>query len=89
MIGQVYARQNDHRAAVRSFYRIIRGSEADQYPSSQPWKPAATYQAGRSFESLHNIDQAKRLYREVVEKYPHSESAAAAKERIAVLDRYK
>ncbi len=86
MIGRLNADQNNHREAVRSFYKVIHGFGDAKEPSpSQTWKVLATYEAARSFEALQNIEQAKRLYQELIQRYPQSDKVPAAKERLKAL----
>jgi cellulose synthase operon protein C len=88
MVGQLQAENGDHREAVRAFYKVIHGFGDPKSPSPQQnWKSLAIYEAGRSFEALQNQDQARRLYRELIERYPASDKKAAAKERLAELER--
>jgi len=45
------------------------------------------YAAGQSLEALKNPGQALKQYRELVEKFPQSDKAAAARERIKTLEK--
>ncbi|MEX0677780.1 MAG: tetratricopeptide repeat protein, partial [Pirellulales bacterium] len=59
------------------------------YPESpetvRVWQANASYEAGRCFEVLKMIDQAKKSYQEVVERYPTSDKATLAKNRLEAL----
>jgi|GEM_PF-1559183 len=54
---------------------------ATHYPTSAS-APSALLQAGELQKSLKNDDAAKRLFKEVVDKYPASREAAAAKKHL-------
>ncbi len=49
------------------------------------WQADATYEAGRCFEVLNKKEQAIKQYRELIEKFPASDKAAIAKERIKAM----
>jgi TolA-binding protein len=80
MIGQIQVDQRKHAEAVKSFYKVAYGY------SSAKWQSEAMYAAGQALETLKNVPQAVKQYRELVEKFPKSEKAAAARQRIAHLD---
>jgi TolA-binding protein len=79
MIGEIYFEKKDHNEAVRNFFKVAYGYS---YPV---WQAAAQYESGRCFEVLGKLDQAKKSYLEVVEKYPNDEKAALAKQRLEQL----
>jgi TolA-binding protein len=79
MIGQIQVEEGRHAEAVKSFYQVAYGY------SYARWQAEAMYAAGQSLEAVKNVPQAIKQYRELVEKYPQSEKAPAARQRIASL----
>jgi len=43
------------------------------------------FEAAVCFEKMKNLDKAKKSYQELLEKYPKSDRAAEAKQRMAAL----
>ncbi|HBO42562.1 MAG TPA: hypothetical protein DD670_01230 [Planctomycetaceae bacterium] len=82
LLGQLLARQEKHNEAIRTFYQVI--YDEQELPQ---WQADATYEAARSFEALKNTDQAKKLYRELVTKYPESDKQPSAQKRLDALER--
>lgn len=88
MIGRVQADAGNHRDAVRAFYKVIHGFGDAKAPTQQTdFKAIAIYEAARSFDALQNYEQAQRLYSAFVERYPNSENATAARQRLEALKR--
>ena len=79
MIGEIQFQQKNHKEAVASFFKVSYGYA---YPQ---WQADATYEAGRCFEVLNKKEQAIKQYRELIEKFPASDKAAIAKERIKAM----
>jgi len=86
MIGEILFEQQQYKEAVRHYFKVAYGYG---YPESsdaiRTWQANAAFEAGRSFEMLRAIDQAKKSYREVVDKYPHSDKSTQAKARLQAL----
>lgn len=76
MIGQIQVQQQKHAEAIKSFYTVTYGY------SFPKWQAEAMYAAGQSLEALKNVPQAVKQYRELVAKFPQSDKAPAASERI-------
>jgi TolA-binding protein len=76
MTGEIHFQRKEHAEAVRHFFTV-----AYAYPYPQ-WQAAAHYEAGRCFEVLEKLDQARKSYREIIDKYPNSEKAKPAQERL-------
>jgi TolA-binding protein len=81
MIGRVQVEEGKQAEAVKSFYKVAYGY------SFARWQAAAMYAAGQSLEALKNVPQAVKQYRELVDKFPQSEEAAAARQRIKSLEK--
>ncbi len=86
MIGEVLFEQGNHKDAVRSFFKVAYGfGDANTPDSIKVWQANATYESARCFEVLKNVEQAKKLYAELIEKYPSSDKSELAKQRLAAL----
>jgi TolA-binding protein len=79
MIGEIYFNRKNHAEAVRHF---IRAALVYAYPE---WQARSHFEAGRCFEVLGKLDQARQSYQEVVSKYGKYEEAELAKKRLAEL----
>lgn len=79
MIGEIQFSQKNHAEAVSSFFKVVYGYS---YPK---WQAEAAYEAARCLEVLKKKDQAVKMYRELLEKFPNSDKAAQAKERLEQL----
>jgi tol-pal system protein YbgF len=79
-IGQSYASENPDSAA--SYY----GQVVDNYPSS-PRASSALYNLGLLAERRKDTAKAKDAYQRVVQKYPQSDEAALARDRLKALGR--
>ncbi|MGD0897762.1 MAG: tetratricopeptide repeat protein [Thermoguttaceae bacterium] len=79
MIGEIQFQQKRHAEAVKSFFRVIYGYG---YPQ---WQADACYEAARCFEVLQKKSQAVKQYQELIDRFPASDKAPLAKERIKAL----
>ncbi len=86
MMGEVLFTEGNHKEAIRNYLKVVYGYGDAQAPAAyKVWQANATYEAARCFEVLKSIDQAKKLYGELVAKYPESDKLAAAKKRLTEL----
>ncbi|MBN2021783.1 MAG: tetratricopeptide repeat protein [Pirellulales bacterium] len=76
MVGELQFDKKEHAEAIKTFYQVIYGYS---YPE---WQASATYEAARCFEVLERPEQAVKLYKELIEKYPNHDKAALAKKRL-------
>jgi tol-pal system protein YbgF len=79
-IGQSFAAENPDSAA--QYY----GEVADKYPTS-PRASSALYNLGLLAERRKESAKAKDAYQRVVQKYPQSDEAALARDRLKALGR--
>ena len=79
MVGEIHFNKKNHAEAVRHFFKTAYGYG---YPE---WQARAQFEAGRCFEVLGKLQQAKQSYQEVVDKYSKSEEAELAKKRLSEL----
>jgi tol-pal system protein YbgF len=79
-IGQSFASENPDSAAA--YYREV----VDKYPTS-PRAAAALYNLGLRAERRKDMAGARDAYQLVTQKYPQSDEAALARDRLKVLGR--
>ncbi|HZZ71239.1 MAG TPA: tetratricopeptide repeat protein [Pirellulales bacterium] len=85
MQGEILFQKKDYSDAVRQYFMVAYSSP--QGAEFQPWQAHATYEAALCLESLNKKGQAKKLYQEVLDKYPKSEHTDEAKKRLAAIDK--
>ncbi|MBN1394589.1 MAG: tetratricopeptide repeat protein [Pirellulales bacterium] len=76
MIGETYFHQKDFEAAIREYLRL---EAIYAYPT---WQAGALLQAGKCHERLGRPEQAKMLYRRILELYPWTDFAERAKDQL-------
>lgn len=81
MIGEIQFERKEHSEAVQSYFNVLYGYG---YPT---WQANAAYEAARCFEVLKKPTQAKKLYEELTQKFPASDKAPLAKQRLQELNR--
>ena len=83
MEGEVLFEQGNHKEAIKAFFKVAYGFGEKQAPLAfHPWQAQATFEAARCFEVLEQPDKARGLYAELVDRYPNSLQAPAAKKRL-------
>ena len=83
MEGEVLFEQGNHKEAIKAFFKVAYGFGEKQAPLAfYPWQAQATFEAARCFEVLEQPDKARGLYAELVDRYPNSPQAPAAKKRL-------
>ena len=55
------------------------------YQAYPAWVANALYYAGNSYEKLGQLEQAKKVYQEIIDKFPAEKISDKAKERLAAL----
>lgn len=79
-IGMSYYSQSKWADARDAFQKVV-----SDYPQSTERLPEAYYKLGQTFERLNQIDNAKRAYEMILQKYPnsfHANQARPALERL-------
>ena len=86
MEGEVLFEKEQHKEAIKAFFKAAYGfGEKQAPPAFHPWQAQATFESARCFEVLGQPDQARRLYAELLERYPDCQQAAAARKRLDAL----
>jgi TolA-binding protein len=86
MIGELQFSQKQYEEAVRSYFRVVYGFGYPDSPAPlHVWQADAMFEAARCLELLQRIDSARRLYAELAERFPDSQHAPTAKEKLAAL----
>ena len=86
MEGEVLFEQGKHKDAIKAFFKAAYGfGEKQAPPSYHAWQAQATFEAARCFEVLAKPDQARKLYAELVDRYPDSPQTSAARKRLEAL----
>jgi TolA-binding protein len=86
MEGEVLFEKGEHKEAIKAFFKAAYSFGEQNAPVAfHPWQAQATYEAARCFEVLGQPEQARKLYAELVERYPTSEHVPAARKRLTAL----
>jgi len=85
MMGEIQFEKKEYAEAVRNFYKVAFGYGATTPEPFHKWQANAAYEAGRCFEVMRRTDEAKKSYKEVVDRFPNSDKAELAKKRLAEL----
>ena len=76
-IGECLYATGDFAGAIAEFEKV-----SQSYPKGDK-VPAALLKTGIAYSRLKNQDEAKRYYKKVVQKFPRSDEARLARERLA------
>jgi TolA-binding protein len=83
MEGEVLFEKGQHAEAIKAFFKTAYGyGEKAAPPEYHPWQAQATFEAARCFEALGKPAQARKLYAELLERYPDSQQSQPAKKRL-------
>lgn len=78
-IGECLFALGEHEQAVRELLRV------DILHTSATWSAAALYEAGRCYEAMGKVGEARAQYRAVQDRFGESDWAKAAGERLAAI----
>ncbi len=79
-IGETWYAQGEHAKAARELLKV------DIIYAYPQWSAPALYEAGRAFEQLKQMDQARRQYKQCVERGGDQPEAELAAKRLAELE---
>ena len=80
-IGEIHFHRERYSVAIEAYQKV------DTLYNYAKWKKAAILQAGKCQEHLGNWKHAAKLYKQLVVKFPDSEIAMQAKERLVLIER--
>jgi TolA-binding protein len=82
MMGEIHFLRKNHREAIRNYFKVAEG-----YPNATAetnrWKAKAAFSLGHVYTAMKLNDDAQKWFRTTIERYPMSEEAKLAKERLA------
>ena len=76
MIGETYLHQNAAEQALRAYLKV------DMLYDYPEWRAAALLQAGKCYERLGKIPNARKLYERITTEIPATEYHATAQQRL-------
>ena len=76
LLGECFLEQNQHIKARTEFAKV------DQLYAFPQWQSKGLFEMARSFAQENQINEAKTVYNKLIEKYPETSSARAAKEEL-------
>lgn len=83
MIGELQFAEKEFEPAVRTFFRVAYGYGGRDAPEPyHTWQSESLFEAARCLEQLDRIDAAKKLYVELLERFPDSAKARHARARL-------
>jgi TolA-binding protein len=83
MLGKILVARKQHDDAVRAFFKVAYGHGGPHAPEPlHHWQAEAIYAAACTLEHMKRPDDARKLYQELVERYPASERAALARQSL-------
>lgn len=85
-VAGIMVQRKNHNDALRQYFKVAYGFDDSAPAPIKTLQATATLEAGRCFETLGRLDQAKKMYNEVVNRYPNSDGVAAAQERLKALN---
>lgn len=86
MMGELLFLKKEHKEAVRQFFKVAYGFGYPQAPPAiREWQANAVFETARCFETMKQLDQARKSYQELIDQYPHSDKVADAKARLQAL----
>ncbi len=78
MIGESYFHQRDYANAILAYAKV------DELSPPQRWKAAALLQTAKCFELTGEVQQANKLYHQIITDYPDTSFATDAKSLYAM-----
>jgi len=77
-IGSSYYNMGNHWNEALAAFQLV----TTQYPQDAEMNPQAYYKIGQTYEQLKQVDNAKKAYQTVVDKYPASFQASQASQAL-------
>lgn len=84
--GELQFADKQYEDAVRTFFQVAYGyGDRKAAQEFHPWQAEALFEAARCLEQLNRQSAAKKLYAELVERFPNEAKAKLAQQRLAEL----
>ncbi len=86
MIGETQFAQKQYDDAVRTFFQVAYGfGDTDAPAEIHKWQAEAMFEAARCLELTDRFDAARKLYTELLERFPDCSKAVHARNSLAAL----
>jgi TolA-binding protein len=86
MIGEIQFAKKQYEDAVRTFFQVAYGfPDADAPGAIRTWQAEATFEAARCLEQMQRFEAARKLYAELLKRFPESSKAAHARNSLAAI----
>jgi TolA-binding protein len=83
MEGEMQFAAKQYEQAVRTFFRVFAGSaNAELGEDYRPWQAEAMFEAARCLEQLDRTEASKKLYAELVTRFPEHPKAELARKQL-------
>lgn len=78
-LGELTFLKGNFRDAIPKFYNVIYGYNIPDLQAD------SCYEAARCFESIKQVNQAKKMYKKIIDEFPNSSKAATARSKYSYL----
>ncbi|WP_442485223.1 tetratricopeptide repeat protein [Aeoliella sp. SH292] len=86
VVGELQFAQKNYEEAVRTFFKVAYGYGDGEAPEAyHHWQAESLFEAARCLEQLDRGSAAKKLYQELVERFPEEAKAKLAQARLTEL----
>lgn len=80
ILGQIQRARGRHDDAIRRYFQVAYGDWGDRAPDSvRHWQAEALFAAAECLQETHRHEAARKLYDELVERFPESARARSAR----------
>ncbi|NPA53506.1 MAG: tetratricopeptide repeat protein [Aquificae bacterium] len=83
-IGQTYYVEGNYTEAIKAWDLLIAGCESGEIVECNKY-PMAMLKKAYAYMKMGNIEDAKRIFREIISKFPDSEEAELAQRKLEAL----
>lgn len=86
VLGEIEFGNKEYEQAVRTFFKVAYGYGDREAPEAyHHWQAESLFEAARCLEQLDRGSAAKKLYQELVQRFPKEAKAELAQKRLATL----
>lgn len=83
MVGELLFADEAYAKAVRTFFKVAYGYGGKNAPEPfHTWQAESLFEAARCLEQLGRVTPARKLYVELIERFPESEKAKLARDKL-------